>query len=217
MLDESAIERAHAHHAAAGHAGVLAAARALAEAHPLNAPPALLRALNAEVLQRTFETHAEAKRDWLAACAVFEGGAEGGAEGEESALSPEQLSLVRKFRAAGAGGPVPPPSVASRDFARFLRDRMVAAGATVLDSVPCFTQAVLKQHGLLDRARLFEAMIGHASAEERERHPQAARREHHEHHTRLVFGHRDRMAQLGLHGVLEAGMLAHEGEVDVDY
>ena len=82
--------------------------------------------------------------------------------------------------------------------------------------VPCFTEHVLRRHGLADRARLFAAMTEHMLDEERQRHPHAARREHHAHHYLVLSQHRDRMLQLGLHGVLEAGMLAHEGEVDVD-
>jgi hypothetical protein len=240
-LDPLALEAAHAHHAAAGHAGVLAASRALADAHPLHAPPAQLRQLSVEMLQLEFDVHAAAKSDWLAACAHVEalraraaagsdasGDASGDGDGEP--LSPEQEAIVRRLVLDGG----PPPALESRAFAKLLRERMFAAGATVLRSaagaaapgaaaaradsaqVPCFTEHVLQRHGLADRARLFATMIEHSLEEERQRHPHPARREHHAHHVLVLSQHRDRMAQLGLHGVLEAGLLAHEGEVNVD-
>jgi hypothetical protein len=235
-LDPLALEAAHAHHAAAGHAGVLAASRALADAHPLHAPPAQLRQLSAEMLQLEFDVHAAAKSDWHAACAHVEAlraraaaGGDAGSDGDGEPLSPEQEAVVRRLVLDGG----PPPALESRAFAKLLRERMFAAGATVLRSAagaapgaaaaradsaeaPCFTEHVLQRHGLADRARLFAAMIDHILDEERQRHPHPARREHHAHHVLVLSQHRDRMAQLGLHGVLEAGLLAHEGELDVD-
>jgi len=218
-LDADALGAAFA--AAQGDAAVREAGRALAEAHPLHAAPALLRELKAEMLRRDLEAQAEARRDWLAAAEHV--AAAGGNEEEEeegadaaTALSAEQRRLAQQL-ALGARAGAPPPPLASRQFAAYLSRRMTAAGATVLGGgpAPCFTVDVLRQRGgLLDRARLFGVMIEHAHEEEARRVPQAARRTHAVQHLRLLRSHRDKMAQLGLHGVLEAGLLAHEGEVN---
>jgi hypothetical protein len=210
-LDVDALGAAYA---ASGDAAVLEAGRALAAAHPLHAAPALLRELKAEVLRRELEAQAEARRDWLAASAhVVAGGGDDEAGDAGALLSPEQRRLAQQL-ALGARAGAPPPPLASRPFAAYLSRRMTAAGATVLGDglAPCFTVDVLRQHGLLDRARLLGVMIEHAHEEEARRVPQAARRTHAVQHFALLRSHRDKLAQLGLHGVLEAGLLAHEGE-----